>query len=880
VIGRTLAHYEVTAKLGQGGMGEVYRARDTKLDRDVAIKVLPREMSGDPERVARFQREARTLASLQHPNIASIYGFDDVDGVRFLVMELVEGEDLSQKIDRGPLGEDEAVEIVRKVAAALDAAHAMSIVHRDLKPANIKLTPDGDVKVLDFGLARAYSGDPDQDGDPTLSPTITAAMTQAGTILGTAAYMSPEQARGRFVDHRSDNWAMGVIFFEMLTGQRLYAGETITDVLAAVITIEPDLDRLPESVSPASRRMLRRCLQRDPRRRIRAAADALLELDDPVEEIATAARDASGGRKTWLPWSITGLVVVIALLAQWMGGGAPADRVEPREYDVFFGAHLRADAVNVPTISPDGRWIAIALSDSVGWPITMLRSLTDGETRVLEGNAAGQFLFWSPDSRYLGYAANGRLHKLHVETMSAQAIGESSQLFSRGGSWSIHDQILFAPNANSGLLLIDSDGSGVIEATTLDSTLVDGSHRWPKFLPDGRRFLFTLWSNLPEERASAGGIYLGSLDGDPPRRLLRDVSEAAFAPSGKILFHRDGRLMAVGFDADAGEVRGDARVVAQQVAYSTTSGELGATVSSASELVYSSLQFETDAQFQSIDLGGGDLRDVGVPLKAVFGFVLNAQGDRFGVEILDDVGSVQVWIGDIKRGTFSRLSRIENDCGGVGFSPDGREAAYVVTIGDRTELYRHDVNGARDAQLILRVQGRSALERVEHWFDDGQMLVAGYPEAGGVRQIHLVDVESGEIAPLLADVYAHGETQISPDERWIAYTSFESGRPEVYVRSWPDMAMKWQVSRDGGSRPNWSPDGSELVFYSMAALELRSVSFAVTDGDPSIGLPQRKMALTPDMEWPTLNPQHDRLYYARMANPGVLPPVKIVFGWD
>jgi Tol biopolymer transport system component len=857
-------------------MGEVYRAHDSKLDREVAIKVLPNEMSGDPERIARFQREARTLASLQHPNISSVYGFDDVDGVRFLVMELVEGEDLSERIDRGPLAENDAVEIVRKIAAALDAAHAMSIVHRDLKPANIKLTPDGDVKVLDFGLARAYAGDPDQEEDPTLSPTITAAMTQAGTILGTAAYMSPEQARGRFVDHRSDIWAMGVIFFEMLTGQRLYAGETITDVLAAVITIEPDLDRLPASVSEPSRRLLRRCLKRDPRQRIRAAADAILELDDPVE-VPAAVASQPRGRSGWLPWAITGLVVVVALMAQ-LSGGEDAERpTRPREYDIFFGMDVRGQSPSIPMISPDGRWVAVALRDSVGRAIMMLRSLADGEVRVLEGNAAGQYLFWSPDSKYLGYAAEGRLQKLHVETMSSQSIGESGLLLSRGGTWSIDDQILFAPNANSGLRMTTADGASVSEVTTLDSTLVDGSHRWPRFLPDGRRFLFTLWSNLSEERASVGGIYLGSLDGAPPRRLLRDVSQPVYSPSGHILFHRDGKLMAIEFDVDSGTVTGEARIVADRVGFSSTNGQVGVSVSDESELIYSSLQVENEALFRSVDLEGGEPTDVGVPLKEVFGFTLNAQGDKFGVEVLDDVGSVQIWIGDITRGTFSRLSRLENDCTGVGFSPDGREVAYVVLLGDRTELYRHDVNGARDATLILRSEG---LVRVEHWYDDQNLLVSAHPDAEGAQVIRQVNAETGEMTTVLSDAFHFSNPRISPDGNWIAYISTESGRSELYIRSWPDLAQKWQASRDGASFPSWSPDGSQLVFASLAALELRYVNFDTSQDEPRIGIPMRKLGLSADMQWPILNPRHDRLYYVDVKEPGVLPPAKVIFGWQ
>jgi len=596
LLGKTLGHYEIVDLLGRGGMGEVYRARDTRLGRVVALKILPRELSGDPERVARFQREARTLASLQHPNIASVYGYDEVDGVRFLAMELVEGEDLSARIARGPLPEDEAVEVLRRIAAALDAAHAMSIVHRDLKPANIKLTLEGDVKVLDFGLARAYAGDSEIEGDPTLSPTITAAMTQAGTILGTAAYMAPEQARGRRVDHRVDIWAMGVILYEMLVGRRLFEGDTVTDVLAGVITIQPDLGRVPESTSAPVRRILQRCLQKDPARRLRAAADAVLELDLPFDHAPPGIAETSGRlSRTW-PWLVSAALTIAIIVLLLPAGGQDLAPIHSKHYDLAFGPQFRTSSTYEPYISPDGDWVAVAISDTLGRPLTYLRSIRTGELRILDGSADENNFFWSPDSRYLGFQTRGRLHKLHVETLSSQLIGASGQFQGRGASWSKNNQILFAPNANSSLLLIDAEGGNAIEVTQLDTTLVDASHRWPKFLPDGRRFLFTLWSNLKEERASVGGIYLGSLDGGTPHRLLRDVSEALFARSGQILFHRDGRLMAVDFDWEGGTIESEPRVISDVVAFTPTNGKLGASISDAGEIVLSPLRQDLDCR--------------------------------------------------------------------------------------------------------------------------------------------------------------------------------------------------------------------------------------------------------------------------------------------
>ncbi len=493
LIGKLLAHYKILDKLGEGGMGVVFRAHDAKLDREVAIKILPQEMSGDTERAARFEREARTLASLQHANIASVYGYEQADGMRFLVMELVEGEDLSMRLSRGAIPLDEALDIAKQIAAGLEAAHDQNIVHRDLKPANVKITPSGEVKVLDFGLARAYLGDVEEDSNVLHSPTITAAMTGAGVILGTAAYMSPEQARGKRIDKRSDMWAFGVILYEMLTGTRLFSGDTVSDTMAAVLRAEPDFDLLPKRTPASVRRMLRRCLQRDPRLRLRSAGDAALELTETEEVAGDAIHGAKSAAPRWL-WGVLS-VLAIALIVSLVtrpGGQQDAGPNRSLHLEIALPAGMPIASI-APSLSPDGKWLAFALRDSLNQDVVYLRSLD-----TFESERAGAFdmqfnydvgaFFWSPDSKQLGIQTGTAMFAMDVATRMTLKITDG-MAFARGAAWSANGTILYAPGTNTGLFALKSfERAGVRNAAEAQYfeghapakrnllCLVDGAH--------------------------------------------------------------------------------------------------------------------------------------------------------------------------------------------------------------------------------------------------------------------------------------------------------------------------------------------------------------------------------------------------------------------
>jgi Tol biopolymer transport system component len=875
MIGKTLAHYTVSSLLGKGGMGEVYRARDTKLGRDVAIKMLPEDMSSDPDRLARFEREARTLASLQHPNIASVYGLEDYQGQRFLVMELVEGADLASRLAAGPIGQDEALEIFRGLAGGLAEAHHCGIVHRDLKPANIMLTPGGAVKILDFGLARAYTGDLSTSSDPSFSPTITAAMTKAGVILGTAAYMPPEQARGRAVDHRADIWALGVVLYEMLTGIRPFDGETTTDVLASVVKSDPDLDALPAGCSPAAKRVLERCLRKDPRQRLDSAADAVLDLDEGSEAPAPAQ-----GRSLMsvLPWAATGLLAVILVLVMATSGSQPPSAmVETRTFDLQMPANAYNAGGYHPIVSPDGKWVATVLSDSLDTTGILLRSLETGQQEFL-ADVKGDFPFWSPDSRYLGFFQDGTMRKYHLESGTVQIITDYTLGSARGAAWAPDGTILYSPGSNSGLYRVDGEGGSPVQVTTLDSTMVDGSHRWPRFLPDGRRFVFTIWSNVKEERSDGGGIFLGSLDGDSPVRLLRDFSSAEVSPTGHLLFHRNGRLMAVNFDLTGGRIQGEPFLANEAVSFSSSNGSVGASVSNSGQLFICEDISGSYARFGWMDQTG-DVRQILDKEVPIIEDVTMAPDQRhFAAELLDEVGSVEIWIGDLERQSLMRLSRFDNDCFTPRFSPDSREVIYGVGTISGYTIVRHEISGAKDAQVVLAPQGFDYIVPT-HWFAPDQVLVVENSDASDGAGIMLLDLQSGDKTPLLMADYRQAEPSMSPDGKWLAYTSEESGRPEVYLRNWPELDSKWQVSREGGHTPSWTGTGDRLHFRSIVGREIRVVDFQAVQGEPVLSLPRPVMTLPREVQNLSPNTDHTAFLVSLGGSRASLPPTRVKTGW-
>jgi Tol biopolymer transport system component/predicted Ser/Thr protein kinase len=805
VIGKKLAHYEISAKIGEGGMGEVYRARDSKLEREVALKILPRELSGDRERAARFEREARTLASLQHPNIASIYDYQEADGVRFLAMELVEGEELAERLDRGPLPVDEALRIALQIATGMEAAHESGIMHRDLKPANVKIAADGTVKILDFGLARAWSGDPGEDQNPTLSPTITAAMTQAGTILGTAAYMSPEQARGRAVDKRSDIWAFGVMLYEMLTGNRLYDGETVTDILGAIVHSRPDLDQLPPKVPGRVRELLERCLTSELPDRLRDIGEARIILSSPGGAERAVAR-STRSNPVWI--ASTGVLIVVALVLAFGWFTRPGSRptvvqaaFQIPEGHAMVSTGLRGGA---PRVSPDGQSI-VFLAQYEGRQQIWVRALEEREARPVPGTEGAHRPFWSPDGRSIGFFTNGQLRRIATSGGAPLTIAPASN--GRGGVWLESGQIIFAPTPNSALFVVPAAGGQPRQITNPESR----SHREPRWLPVEGRFLY-----LDNVGGGEWVMWVGSLDGDEPIQLGRSSGGVEYA-DGHLLFLQGRTLVAQPFDLDRMQLTGEPAPLAEHVIRDPNFGIGTFSASPGGTLCYQAGSLE-GGQIVWINRDGTRLGAQGK--RAEYDEVsISPDGTTLATIINDIDGKSDIWLIDIetdarRRFTFSAdnepVRRAE-----ARWAPDGEFLVYALESDSSTAVTMKRVDGTSSEQTLFEIPGENL------WpydvSNDGQWVVFGRQMADGKEDLFIISTTGeGEARALFETPYDEWPGTISPNQRWLAVDSDETGRREVYVIPFPEGTGRWQVSRDSGRFPQWATGGDEIFFISLA----------------------------------------------------------------
>ena len=804
-------------------MGEVYRARDPRLDRDVAIKILPDAFAADPDRVARFQREAKTLAALNHPNIGGILGIEDAGGVTALVMELVEGEDLAERIRRGAIPIGEALPIARQIADALQAAHDNGIIHRDLKPANIKLRPDGTVKVLDFGLAKAMEPAGGR-ANPTESPTITTpAMTRAGIILGTAAYMSPEQARGNPLDARSDIWSFGCVLYEMLIGRRAFAGDEVTDVLASILAREPDLAALPAGTPPPIRRLLRRCLEKDRTGRLHDIADARLEIADAMGRVdpdVTAIAPARPGRRTGerLAWIGALTVLALALAASWTQAFRPS----------VAAAEMRLDIATPPTtapqslaLSPDGRTIAfVATADERAklW----LRSLETGASRPIAGTEGAVYPFWSPDSRAVGFFADGRLRRVDVDGGSVQTIAIASS--GEGGTWNRDNVILFA-SLGSPISRVAATGGA---PAALSGLTLRGSDFSPEFLPDGRHFLYFVRGN-PEIR----GIYAGALDGTlEPRRLVDTDSGGVYAASGHLMFVRQGTLYAQALDPEALTLSGRPVQVAEHV--SNEPGREAVSVSRTGSVAYRTGSADAQQQFVWFDRSGKETSKLGEPVSTSLSDPsLSPDGQRVVLYRNED-GNTDVWLFDIKRGVLSRFTTDPADDVVPVWSPDGGRVVFSSNRTGVHDLYvKPATGGGTEAVLLSSAEPKLATD----WSADGHFLLFNRRDPKRGVDIWALPMDgTGKPFPLVQTPFDEQSAQFSPDAHWIAYQSNESGRTEIYVLPFPGPGNSRQVSSDGGTQVRWGRDGKELFYLTLNG-RLMTVPFrsALSGQPPELG---------------------------------------------
>jgi Tol biopolymer transport system component len=829
LIGQTLSHYRITSALGAGGMGEVYRATDTTLGREVALKLLPEAFAADPDRLARFEREAKVLASLNHTGIAHLYGFESTtlaDGAKahVLVMELVEGEDLAERLKRGRVPADEAVAIARQIAEALEEAHEKGIVHRDLKPANVKVTPDGKVKVLDFGLAKAWTGEgPGATSSPDLSqsPTLAQAGTAAGLILGTAAYMSPEQARGKPVDKRADIWAFGVVLFEMLAGQRLFDGETVSDVLAAVLAREIDWSRLPAETPPPVRHALERCLERDPRQRLRDIADARHDLQPPGTAAASTIRAGVGappgrGRRTALLMAATGLAAVALTAAVVSWRNAPAPR-SPMVFSVPAPPGTRLKQV---VSSPDGRSLVFAAESASGESHLWLRSLDSRDARRLEGTAGAHEPFWSPDARFIGFFTEAQLWKIEAATGAVEALAATTD--TRGGAWRPDGTIVFG---GARLNRLSAGGGAVSTALDVDGASGENNIRYPSFLPDWSHVLY--YSRNARDRARAG-LWVVSLDGGVRKHLTAAAaSSAVYVDPGYLLYRRDRYLVAHPFDARRLEFTGEPRPIAEDVWHDPGVTAQTNVSASATGIV----TFRTGGVELS-DLAWydrqGRLAGTEWEAKGFTALGLSPDGRQILTTFPDQGVERHAWLYDRATATARQVTSA-GDAITVAFSDDGTRAVLGMHSGATSGLWLALLGSGTAPELLVTKGGVGTAPFAMDWRGSQVVYSALTPREGRLsRSIGLLDLETGEDLSIVDTPGNEIFGVISPDGRRLAYASDETGQWEVYVATFPRAGERWRVSASGGHQPRWNPDGSELFYIApdrrMMSLRVRSGS--------------------------------------------------------
>jgi eukaryotic-like serine/threonine-protein kinase len=826
--GHRIGPYEIVAAIGAGGMGEVYRATDTNLGRDVAIKVLPEAFAQDPERVARFEREAKTLAALNHPNIAIIHGLEKSQGTYALVMELVDGADLSQRIARGAIPVDEALPIARQIAEALEAAHEQGIVHRDLKPANIKITPDGRVKVLDFGLAKLAERSPVAGTNPSplsLSPTITspALMTGVGVLLGTAAYMSPEQAKGKPADKRSDIWAFGCVLYEMLTGRLPFDGEDTTEILAAVVKTEPDWNTLPADIPASIRTLIPRCLRKELHRRLADAGAVRLEIEDILLGAVPAVHSVQAAqvRRSWrLAVGLAGVFVMAAIAAVVIWSLRPS--VGPSQvtrFTIALPAGEQLAGLDQPAIalSPDGSRLAyVAARD--GAPFVRqayLRRMDALESNPVAGTEGATNIFFSPDGQWLGFHAAGAFKKVRISGGVATTISGAG--VPRGATWSDQGTIVLADGNAAYLRQVSAEG-GVLKSVT-NLRRGDTSHRWPEFLPGGSAFLFTGGLNAEPT------IVVQNMASGETRTLIGNGTSPRYMPPGHLLYAQGANLMVAPFDEGRMEVTGEGVAVVEGV-LSPLTGSAQYSVSRNGSLIYVPGNMQAVGRRLMWVGRNGTEEALPVPLRAYESPRVSPDGRRLAV-----AADGQIWLYDFSRQTLARFTFEGTINSRPVWTPDGQRIAFYSNKDGPLNVYWQMADGSGSLERLTTANHT----QVPHsWSPNGQFLaLQDVDPAGGDTWI--LNIHDRKAQPWLKTPFAKTNPRFSPDGRWVAYESDQSGRNEIYVRPYPGPGGQFQASTDGGSEPVWSRTGRELFYRNEDKMMAVPI---VTDPGFSVGKPK------------------------------------------
>jgi eukaryotic-like serine/threonine-protein kinase len=842
--GTNLGPYEIQSALGHGGMGEVYRAKDTRLDRTVAVKILATHLSSSPELKQRLEREARAISALNHPHICHLYDIGSQNGTDYLVMEFLEGETLADRLRRGAMPLAEVYRVGSDIAEALDVAHRQGIVHRDLKPGNIMLTKSG-AKLMDFGLAKPLAASVASSSVPpsftavaTMSgPSPLSPLTTAGSIVGTIQYMSPEQIEGKEADARSDIFALGAVLYEMASAKRPFEGKSQISLASAILEKDPaPITALTPQAPRSFEYVLTTCLQKNPEDRFQSAQDVKLQLrwiaaEKPLQTTVSAP-SLRGVKKREL-----GLWVAIGLLAAALvavGAFPFLHRAQPKVLRTSINApekhtiNLMGDYAGPPVLSPDGTMVVFAASDAEGKGALWVRSMNSPEARPLPDTDGAIFPFWSPDNHSIGFFAASKLKTIEIGSSSSQTIADAP--FGRGGAWTLSGVILFASNTQTQLFRVNASGGAVSDLTTINHTQ-HTSHRWPFVLPDGKHFLYLAIHHDPAKTTN-DEIYYASLDGKENRPLFHCQTNAIYA-SGYILFARDDQLMAQPFDPAHGNLTGTAQVVARGIANDVSTWHMDASATDDGLLVFGS-GGSADWQLVWANRGGNQITPIAEKLPNLQDARVSPQGDRIALEI--DNAQSDIWTFDLARGVRTRLTfgPVQNSY--PIWSPDSKWIAYISGRNGHSQIYRKHSDGSGEEEMLM---GDEQQVITNDWSRDGKYIIFSRGTAGGTWQLWALPLQ-GDRKPFMVVAHAAfslgASGSLSPDGKWIAYASDESGNVESYVAAFNGGQGKWQVSSNGGTRPQWSSDSKELYYmdptYTLLAVPVKQVNGALQFGTP------------------------------------------------
>jgi eukaryotic-like serine/threonine-protein kinase len=881
--GTKLGPYEICAALGAGGMGEVYRARDTRLERTVAIKILPAQFTADQISKQRFEREAKTISLLNHPHICVLYDIGHQEGIDYIVMECVEGETLATRLEKGPLSLDQTLKYGAQIAEALDRAHRSGIVHRDLKPGNIMLTPTG-AKLLDFGLAKEVM--PLANLATLTTAMATSPVTQQGTIVGTFQYMSPEQIEGKAVDGRSDLFSLGAVLYEALTGRRAFEGKTQLSVASAILERDPEPLSVAKPVTPpALQHAIQRCLAKDPEERWQTGRDLAGELKWIAAGSSQAGTAMVGPSKTkWRERALWGLAGLLAIVTAFLGyayvhrpttsqPGVRSSILPPPKMSIPFGTGIRLGGF---AFSPDGSRLVLNAQGEDGKVSLWVRPLNSLTAQELAGTEDGFLPFWSADGKWIGFFAQGKLKKIPASGGPVQELCDAPQ--GRGGSWNSNGDIVFAPAISSPLFRISANGGVPTKVTELDATLGETTHRWPEFLPDGEHFLY-LARQLAENKPA--GIFVASLRAAPRKKLMDHLTEAQYAP-GYLLFVHNNTLLAKAFDVENMSLKGEAMPVAGDVANEASFLRAGFSVSQAGQLVYRSADAGTDMELIALDRSGKRLYTF--PTEGIINsFGLSPDGQRLALtEILPTKSGSTIWLYDLHLNTRTRFTFGGGMNGSPTWSPDGSELAFSSARNGTFNIFVKPVTGAAE-ETVLHLSNED--ERPQSFSPDGKNLIIDYrPQTRlGTPEIALLPL-TGErkVSSLLNVPYMNNTGKMSPDGHWLLYSSMESGRAEVYVTSFPGLKGKWQVSSSGGSTPQWRHDGQELYFINQNSF-LMAAEVKASNGSFVLGavkqLWERRVNSDLFQGQYAVSPDGQRFYVSAMKERTIHSPLTLLNNW-